>query len=517
MSVFPGVGSFPTHESPTSGRGANLGAFIGRGTPSNTATGLGSRGGAGGSATPLSGRQHLFQIGFAALLARKLNPAKRYAFLKSGDDELSFLFEPVLSDNTPLLDNNEYMKKMYYSWVVHQAAQRGELDTSIENEGDIDERAARRFWAGRRGTGWKGEGKGGYMQSLDPGAVNDGGAGTGLDSAAAESEALMKTYMRYIYGKLEMPLEDMSRVASADLINTVGQAAVKQMNKSIWTSQVPPTHSFYNPGSFYLPPLDIPDDGTGDAVQAMVRAYFRHYVNDPKVISSTYTPKFNSSSPEVQIRHAIKVSKGIMAQHKDEQSFEGGLDAEGMALERERLTAMYNELNWGDGSFLMKNTNPEAYDLSNVPGKKVLVKDYAQKGPDAGPLRYAKFTEKGLKETFPQFTDRWLAINPKKGLKEMKDVERYVNDLQKSLNRAIIDDRNRLADEIFGSKTPFRKSLPGIKTVTAKFLKELTQDAKNQILNGYNKLLRVPKSQAQYKSKQTGLQLYKTGACYETS
>ena len=67
MSVFPGVGSFPTHEGPSSGRGPNLGAFIGRGVPENRATGLGAGKEAGGSATPLSGRQHLFQIGFAAL------------------------------------------------------------------------------------------------------------------------------------------------------------------------------------------------------------------------------------------------------------------------------------------------------------------------------------------------------------------------------------------------------------------------------------------------------------------
>ena len=511
MSVFPGVGSFPTHEGPSSGRGPNLGAFIGRGVPENRATGLGAGKEAGGSATPLSGRQHLFQIGFAALLARKLNPAKRYAFLKAGEDNLSFLFEPVLSDNTPILDNNEYMKKMYYSWVVHQAAQRGELETSIQNEGDVDELAARRFWAGRRGTGWKGEGKGGYMQSLDPGAVNDGGYGTGLDSAAAEAEALMKTYMRYIYGQLEMPLEDMSRVASADLINKIGSAAVKQMNKATWSNQVPPTHTFHNPGSFYLPPFDIPDDGVGEAVDIMVRAYFRHYVNDPKVISHTYSPKLNTASPEVQIRHATKVSKSIMAQHKDEQRFEGGLTSEEMALEKDRLTSMYSELNWGDGSFLVKNTNPEAFDLSSVKGKNVTVKKFLEKGPEAGPLRYVKFMDKGLENIFPQFTDKWLAINPKKGLTEMNNVEHYVKDLQRELNRAIILDRNKLSDEIYGSKTPFRKSLPGLKTATSRFLKELTQDAKNQIMNGYNKLLSVPKSQGQYKSKRTGLQKYKTG------
>lgn len=453
---------------------------------------------------PLSGRQHLFQIGFAALLARKLNPAKRYAFLKSGKDDLSFLFEPVLTDNTPILDNNEYMKKMYYSWVVHQAAQRGELETSIQNEGDIDELAARRFWAGRRGTGWKGEGKGGYMQSLDPGAAGDGGYGTGLDSAAAEAEALMKTYMRYIYAKLEMPLEDMSRVASADLINTMGRAAVKQMDKSVWSNQVPPTRAFHTRSSFYLPPLDIPDDGVGEAVEIMVRAYFRHYVNDPKMISETYSPKLNTASPEVQIRHAGKVSKSIMAQHKEEQRFEGGLTSEEMTLEKDRLTAMYSELTMGDGSFLFKNTNPEQFDLSNIKGKNVSVKQYAKEGPDAGPLRYAKFMDKGLEDIFPQFTDKWLSINPKKGLTEMKDVERYVNDLQKSLNRAIIIDRNKLADEIYGSKKPFRASLPGIKKATSRFLKQLTQDAKNQIMNGYNKLLSVPKGYGKWG--------YKTGA-----
>ena len=97
----------------------------------------------------MTDQRKLMQIGFAALMARKLAPIKQYIYEKRSED--GFVFEPVLRDNRPELDDWEYMKKKYYSQVVYDAAQAGDLDTSIE-ESNIDKKAARRLWAGLEGT-----------------------------------------------------------------------------------------------------------------------------------------------------------------------------------------------------------------------------------------------------------------------------------------------------------------------------------------------------------------------------
>ena len=156
----------------------------------------------------------LMQIGFAALMARKLAPLKQYLYEKIGEG--GFVFEPVLRNNTAELDDYEYMKKKYYSQIVYEAAQAGELDTSIE-ESNIDIKAARRLWAGRSGTGWQGTGKGGYMESLDPGVGNP---------VRNEVDELLHMYLKY-QGDKTQQLTQLSHEATYDLFDKVAEHSRK--------------------------------------------------------------------------------------------------------------------------------------------------------------------------------------------------------------------------------------------------------------------------------------------------
>lgn len=433
-----------------------------------------------------SGKRHLFQIGFAALLARKQNPAKRYAFLKTGDKDLSFMFEPVLQNNTPAMDDNEYMKKKYYSWLVYEAAKRGQLDTKIENS-NVDEKAAKRFWAGRRGTGWAGSGKGGYMQSLDPGAASDGGYGTGYDSPAKEAEELMKTYMRYIYGAIELPLENMSKVASADLINTVGNAAVKQMQGGSYKNQVPPLHTFHTPGPFYVPPTDPPKDGTDKAIQEAIRAYFQHFVSNPTMNRTSYSVG-NIDSAAVQQIHSKLMEKQILSNMEGDSS----LSNEDFVLEQERYTALEKELTYGGDAFYKQQVGPK--ETISIEGKKVTVKEYA---PGQEPLKYTKFLEGGLQKNFPKLFEikgKGMDFSSEKKTKEFISTMRY------TLNKEIRDYQMEISKDIWGQKKPyFKPAMARYDTLREKFYKELKYDMKNQMMGGYNKLLgnrtKLPKYQ----------------------
>tara|TARA_R100001594_G_scaffold47947_1_gene80834 strand:- start:9265 stop:11631 length:2367 start_codon:yes stop_codon:yes gene_type:complete len=161
----------------------------------------------------------LMQIGFAALLARKKAVQKQYAYEKRGDG--GFVFEPILRGNAPELEDEEYMRKRYYSEMVFQGAQEAQLQTSIQ-EGDPNKKAARRFWAGREGTGWNGTGKGGYMASLQPGVPET--LGTGLGSAMVESDHLMQAYMENQTKKMHI-LKGKSQQATADLFRRVTEQA----------------------------------------------------------------------------------------------------------------------------------------------------------------------------------------------------------------------------------------------------------------------------------------------------
>lgn len=443
-----------------------------------------------GSSSPStvnSGKKHLFQIGFAALLARKQNPSKRYAFLKSGDNDMSFMFEPVLTDNTPSMDDNEYMKKKYYSWLVYEAAQKGQLDTSIK-DASVDERAAKRFWAGRRGTGWKGTGKGGYMQSLDPGAAADGGYGTGYDSAAKEAENLMKTYMQYIYRSIELPLENMSKVASADLINTIGKAAVKQMKKGSYKDQVPPMSTFHDSGRFYVPPVDPPKDGTDEAIDMAVREYFKHFVSNPTMTRTSYNSVGPLHTSTIQQAHSKIMEADIMKAFED-----GGLDSADVAMEKERYNAMITELKYNsNGKYL---TRVSATKTTTVSGDKLIIKEYE---PGSEPMKFVKFLDGDLKKNFPKF-DASLGERGK-GIKltDEKKTIAYINKMRATLNAEIRNYQKDLSKQIWGTKKPYSAPMQTYKKIENKFFKELSVDIKHQMLNQYNSLIRLPKSQSKY-------------------
>ena len=168
-------------------------------------------------------RRRLMQIGFAALLARKKQVHKQYLFEKRGKD--GFVFEPVLRQNNAALEDEEYMRKRFYSSVVLKAAERGELETSIPADEGIEVQAARRLWAGRAGTGWGNSNRGGYMKSLDPG-IKGGGfrgmEGSQLGSVVAEVDALMQAYMRY-QDKSLLPLKAMANRATQDLFRRIAR------------------------------------------------------------------------------------------------------------------------------------------------------------------------------------------------------------------------------------------------------------------------------------------------------
>ena len=171
-------------------------------------------------------RRKLVQIGFAALLARKQNVQKQYIYedRNSGNESAqSFSFEPVLRNNEANMSDEEYMRKRYYSEVVYQSTMDGSIETSIR-EADPNKRAARRLWAGRKGTGWNGTGKGGYMESLDPG-VSDA-KGSGLGTVSSESDQLMQIYLEKQTDKMHI-LKSKSQQATQDLFRRIAQHADK--------------------------------------------------------------------------------------------------------------------------------------------------------------------------------------------------------------------------------------------------------------------------------------------------
>ena len=160
-------------------------------------------------------------------MGRKRSPHKQYIYEKRGVNE--FVFEPVLKQNEADMNSEEYMKKKYYSQVVYEAAQAGDLETSISSEGGYEEQAARRLWAGRAGTGWNGSGRGGYMESLQPGISET--RGTGAGNVRAEVDKLMQAYLSYQKMHLQ-PLKAMANRATQDLFTRIGRSAAAGMGNA---------------------------------------------------------------------------------------------------------------------------------------------------------------------------------------------------------------------------------------------------------------------------------------------
>ena len=166
-------------------------------------------------------RRKLIQIGFAALLARKQSVQKQYIYEDRTED--GFSFEPILRGNEPELADEEYMRKKYYSQVVYEGTMDGSIDTTIK-ESNPNKRAARRLWAGRKGTGWNGTGKGGYMESLEPGVPET--KGTGLGTARKESDLLMQVYLEKQAEKMHV-LKGKSQQATQDLFKRIADHSRK--------------------------------------------------------------------------------------------------------------------------------------------------------------------------------------------------------------------------------------------------------------------------------------------------
>ena len=163
----------------------------------------------------------LVQIGFAALLARKQSTHKQYIY--EDRTEGGFSFEPVLRNNEATMADEEYMKKKYYSQVVYESTMDGSIQTSIR-EANPNRRAARRLWAGRAGTGWNGTGRGGYMDSLQPGVPET--QGTGLGSPKKESDLLMQVYLEKQAEKMHV-LKGKSQQATQDLFRRIAEHSDK--------------------------------------------------------------------------------------------------------------------------------------------------------------------------------------------------------------------------------------------------------------------------------------------------
>jgi hypothetical protein len=166
-------------------------------------------------------KRKLIQIGFAALLARKQSVQKQYIYEDRTED--GFSFEPILRGNEPELADEEYMRKKYYSQVVYEGTMDGSIDTTIR-ESNPNKRAARRLWAGRKGTGWNGTGKGGYMESLQPGVPET--KGTGLGTARKESDLLMQVYLEKQAEKMHV-LKGKSQQATQDLFKRIADHSNK--------------------------------------------------------------------------------------------------------------------------------------------------------------------------------------------------------------------------------------------------------------------------------------------------
>ena len=257
-------------------------------------------------------KRKLMQIGFAALLARKQAVNKQYVYESRGDG--GFVFEPILRNNQPELADEEYMRKKYYSQIVYQAAQLGDLQTTID-EPNVDKKAARRLWAGRKGTGWAGTGKGGYMQSLQPGVPET--VGTGLGTAAKESDLLMQTYLNYQSKKMHM-LKGKSQQATADLFKKIVDHSRKNNpDASVGSSPYTPSPKDqgipFNEYAAYLRPEMAYEVPPANATPAQQKEWVKqaHIKLDTYLNSVKYKPenKLASTLGFVQGQYAQKLAE----------------------------------------------------------------------------------------------------------------------------------------------------------------------------------------------------------------
>ena len=210
-----------------------------------------------------------------------------------------------MRDNRPELDDWEYMKKKYYSQVVYDAAQAGDLDTSIE-ESNIDKKAARRLWAGREGTGWGGTGKGGYMESLDA------GVGSPVED---EVDQLMQMYLKYQGDKMEQ-LTRLSHEATYDLFDRVAEQSRKNNPDTTFTNYVPSPKDmgikqhemqwYLQPGLIGTPASDATASQKKQWVQAALRSLPIHKWNNPKLKTEYYT-----SYGEAHAEFAVKLASEL--------------------------------------------------------------------------------------------------------------------------------------------------------------------------------------------------------------
>ena len=227
----------------------------------------------------MTDQRKLMQIGFAALMARKLEPVKQYIFERR--KQSGFIFEPVLRNNEATLDQGEYMKKKYYSQIVYEAAQAGDLDTSID-EPNVDKKAARRLWAGKTGTGWAGTGKGGYMKDLDPGVRKFKDKGN--------VDELMQMYLQYQTDKMQV-LKKKSHESTVDLFRKVANAS---------TDNIPPDLSFQN---------YIPAQNEMGIDRSEVSAYLRPFTGND-------TPPRNASMAD-QKQYVMDAIRKYQAKYRD--------------------------------------------------------------------------------------------------------------------------------------------------------------------------------------------------------
>ena len=211
-----------------------------------------------GQAKDWKSKRKLMQIGFAALLARKKSVVKEYQYERKWNQ--GFIFEPVLKNNAPEMSDEEYLRKKYYSYVLYKAGKAGNLETSINDDRGTEATIARRLWAGRKGTGWGGTGKGGYMENLDVGRDPETGRyvkrlGTGESQLGnpgprQESDLLMQTYMNYQKNQMK-PLKQMSHLATLDLFSKV-RASVMTKGENRVHFPASSEHLYFPAGKDYV-------------------------------------------------------------------------------------------------------------------------------------------------------------------------------------------------------------------------------------------------------------------------
>ena len=269
------------------------------------------------SSSDAESKRKLMQIGFAALLARKQVVQKQYSYEDRTDG--GFVFEPVLRNNQAEMADEEYMRKKYYSQVVYEGTMDGSMDTSIQ-EPDPNKRAARRLWAGRKGTGWNGTGKGGYMASLQPGVPET--EGTGLGSAKVESDLLMQVYLEKQSNKMHI-LKAKSQIATQDLFKQVAKHAAASTGVADLSAQQ------------YIPP---PKD-QGVSLQG-----FRQYV------SPGYLPGKRDSSPAQKREWAVKAIRKLESINWD-------------SVKADPQSSLYTSYGFMQGRYANKllKTNPTAF------------------------------------------------------------------------------------------------------------------------------------------------------------